>query len=59
LSEKINQFVIVKRNPPRLGILTLCRFMEDCLPEQIEDEQDMQQLIDKLWPALICEFEKE
>ena len=48
---------LVMRNPPRLGVSTLCRLMDDCLPEQVEDERDMQQLIDKLWPALCCEFE--
>ena len=48
---------LVMRNPTRLGVSTLCRLMDDCLPEQIDDERDMQQLIDKLWPALCCEFE--
>lgn len=48
---------IVMRNPPKLGIGTLCRLMDDCLPEEIETEADMQKLIDKLWPALVCEFE--
>ena len=50
---------IVMRRPPKLGVSTLCRLMEDCLPEQIEDERDMQKLIDKLWPALCCEFEAD
>lgn len=48
---------IVMRNTPKLGIGTLCRLMDDCLPEEIETEADMQKLIDKLWPALVCEFE--
>ena len=48
---------VVMRHPPKLGISTLCRLMDDCLPEQIDDERDMQRLIDKLWPALCCEFE--
>ena len=48
---------IVMRHPSKLGVGTLCRLMDDCLPEQIDDEQDMQRLIDKLWPALCCEFE--
>lgn len=48
---------VVMCKPPRLGIATLCRLMDDCLPEQVEDERDMQELIDKLWPALVCEFE--
>ena len=47
---------VVMRHPPKLGVSTLCRLMDDCLPEQIDDERDMQQLIDKLWPALCCEF---
>jgi len=37
--------------------LTLCRMMDDCLPDKIEDEHDMQKLIDKLWPVLVCEHE--
>lgn len=49
--------ILVNREPPKLGVYTLSRLMEDCLPEQIEDEHDMQRLIDKLWPALCCEFE--
>jgi hypothetical protein len=48
---------VVMRHPPKLGVSTLCRLMDDCLPEQIDDERDMQRLIDKLWPALCCEFE--
>lgn len=48
---------VVMSKPPKLGISTLCRLMDDCLPEQIECESDMQLLIDKLWPALVCEFE--
>ena len=48
---------VVMRYPPKLGVTTLCRLMDHCLPEQIEDERDMQKLIDKLWPALCCEFE--
>ena len=48
---------VVMRNPPKLSVGTLCRLMDDCLPEQIEDERDMQRLINKLWPALCCEFE--
>lgn len=48
---------LVMRNPPKLGAMTLCRLMDDCLPEQIDDERDMQRLIDKLWPALCCEFD--
>ena len=51
--------VEVLRYPKKLGVGTLCRLMDDCLPEQIDDERDMQRLIDKLWPALVCEFEKE
>lgn len=47
----------VMRSPHKLGIVTLSRLMTDCLPEKIEDELDMQMLIDKLWPALCCEFE--
>ena len=48
---------VVMHNPPKLGVGTLCRLMDDCLPEQIDDERDMQRLIDKLWPALCCEFD--
>lgn len=48
---------VVMRHPPKLGVSTLCRLMDDCLPEQIDDERDMQRLIDKLWAALCCEFE--
>ena len=48
---------IVMCNPPKLSVGTLCRLMDDCLPEQIETEADMQKLINKLWPALVCEFE--
>lgn len=51
--------VEVRKYPKKLGVATLCRLMDDCLPEQIEDERDMQRLIDKLWPALVCEFESE
>ena len=50
---------VVMRHPPKLKTGTLCRLMDDCLPEQIDDERDMQRLIDKLWPALCCEFETE
>tara|TARA_Y100000310_G_scaffold345867_1_gene471996 strand:+ start:18751 stop:18987 length:237 start_codon:yes stop_codon:yes gene_type:complete len=57
-SEKASEVErIVMRNPPKLGVRTLCRLMDDCLPEKIDDERDMQELIDKLWPALCCEFE--
>lgn len=48
---------LVMRDPPKLGVVTLCRLMDDCLPAQIENAQDMQKLIDKLWPALVCAFE--
>lgn len=47
----------VPRKAPELGIITLCRLMDDCLPERLENEQDMQELINKLWAALVCEFE--
>ena len=50
---------LVMRKPPKLGIGTLSRLMHDCLPGPIEDERDMQKLIDKLWPALCCEFESD
>lgn len=52
-------YVSVLRKPDKLGVATLCRLMDDCLPEQIGNEKDMQHLIDKLWPALVCEFERE
>lgn len=45
----------VKLAPQKLGIETLCRLMDTCLPPEIEDERDMQRLIDKIWPALVCE----
>ena len=35
---------VVMRHPPKLGVSTLCRLMDDCLPEQIDDERDMQRL---------------
>lgn len=54
-----NDEALVMRNPPKLGISTLCRLMDDCLPEQIDDARDMQKLIDKLWPALCCEFDAD
>lgn len=49
----------VESKPKQFSIGTLCRLMDDCLPEQIEDERDMQALINKLWPALVCEHEIE
>jgi len=54
---KPEQLVKVLKKAPQLGAATLCRLMDDCLPEQIDSEQDMQKLIDKLWPALVCELE--
>ena len=35
---------LVMRDPPKLGVVTLCRLMDDCLPAQIENAQDMQKL---------------
>lgn len=52
-------FKYVDSKPKKFGISTLVRLMNDCLPEQIENEQDMQQLIDKLWPALVREHEPD
>mgnify|MGYP005999789139 CR=1 FL=1 len=59
LSRSPGCYVSVPRKPGSLSIGTLCRLMDDCLPEQIDDERDMQRMIDKLWPALVCEFELE
>lgn len=50
---------LVRKEPIQFSIATLARLMDDCLPEQIENELDMQELINKLWPALICEHEHE
>jgi len=49
---------VVLRNPPKLGVSTLCKLMDDCLfYDEIVDEKDMQRFIDKLWPRLCAEFE--
>lgn len=48
-------FKYVDSKPKKFDVSTLVRLMDDCLPEEIETEQDMQQLIDKLWPALVAE----
>ena len=53
------KYKTVKAATPKLPISTLVRLMDDCLPPEIEDERDMQKLIDKLWPALVCELEVE
>lgn len=50
-------FVTVKKEVKKFGVMTLCRLMDDCLPEEIETESDMQILIDKLWPALVFEHQ--
>lgn len=52
-----NAPVLVQRDAQRFSIRTLCRLMDNCLPAQLEDETDMQQLINKLWPALVTEQE--
>ena len=52
----------VSKKPKQFGASTLCRIIEDCLPEKFKedaDEHDMQELIDKLWPALVVEHEVE
>ena len=48
---------VVKKKAIQFGVGTLSRLMDDCLPDQIDDERSMQKLINKLWPALICEHE--
>jgi len=53
---KPDDLVKVLRDVPEFGASTLCRLMDDCLPEQIDNETDMQELINKLWPALVCEL---
>lgn len=55
---------LVRKEPMQFGIGTLSRLMSDCLPDNVKDghkidEHDMQELINKLWPALICEHELE
>lgn len=55
----MSEHIKVSRKPQKLSLATLCRLMDSCLSEDIESESDMQRLIDKLWPALCCEFEVE
>ncbi len=52
-------FYLVPKKAASFGPSTLIRLMDDCLPEQIENEQDMQKMINKLWPALVCEHEQD
>lgn len=47
----------VSETPIKFDTLTLYRLMDDCLPEEVIDEHDMQRMIDKLWPALVREHE--
>lgn len=49
----------VSKKPKQFGVSTLCRLMDDCIPAQMDDERDMQDLINKLWPALVVEHEIE
>ena len=56
---KSDETVVVMRKPPKLGGSTLCGLMDVCVPEDIEDEKDMQRFIDRFWPALCCLFEVE
>lgn len=56
-SEQNQEVKVVLKKTKQFGGETLCRLMDDCLPEEIETESDMQQLIEKLWPALVCEHE--
>ncbi|QSM00635.1 hypothetical protein [Oceanospirillum phage vB_OliS_GJ44] len=56
-SEQNQEEKVVLKKTKQFGCATLCRLMDDCLPEEIETESDMQNLIDKLWPALVCEHE--
>lgn len=49
----------VNETPIQFGVSTLSRIMQDCVTREIESEQDMQELINKLWPALVCEHEQE
>ena len=59
-NEKAKQCVVL-RNPQKLGISTLSRLMDDCLPEngEIFTEIGFQQMINNLWPRLCTEFEIE
>jgi len=56
--------VIVSKEPKQFSVSTICRLMDDCLPENIKDghaidEFDMQDLISNLWPALVAEHRVE
>lgn len=54
--------VIVSKEPKQFSVSTICRLMDDCLPDNIKDghaidEFDMQDLISKIWPALVAEHQ--
>lgn len=55
---------LVSKEPKQFSLSTICRLMDDCLPENIIegqsiDEHDMQEIINKLWPALVTEHQIE
>ena len=53
-----NNHAIVNRKTIQFGIGTLERMLQDlCLTNIVLDEKDLQEIINKLWPVLICEHE--
>lgn len=49
-------YALVPKRSKSLGSATLCQIMDDYLPEEIENENDMAELIRGLWTRLISEW---